>query len=274
MSQQSRNWLFTSFDLDFNPKLTDPLYYIYQVEVCPETNRKHLQGYIEFKHGVRLSRLKRINSTVHWETRRGSRDQARAYCSKEETREENSFPIEWGQWREQGRRSDLHSLAEDIRERQLTHSQVAEEYGALAIRYSRGINDYIAATSTPYTPEGLRGIWIVGVPGSGKTRSVEEQFAGDLYVKSVNKWWDGYQGESNVLLDDLCPRGQFLGHNLKIWSDRYARRGEIKGGSVNLAHDRFIVTSQYTIEEIFQVIYMSSQLINGGMVIKVNPMYS
>ena len=254
MSQQSRNWCFTSFDLDFDPRSTDAIYGIWQVEVCPDTERQHLQGYLEFSSGKRLSRLKKYNKHVHWESRRGTREQARDYCKKDETRLQNTEPTEIGEWREQGRRTDLHQLAEDIKERQLTRQQVAEEYGALSIRYSRGISDYIAAVQEPYTPSGLRGIWIVGEPGSGKTRSVEEQFAGDLYIKSVNKWWDGYQGESNVLLDDLCPRGQFLGHNLKIWADRYARRGEIKGGSINLTHDRFIVTSQYTIEQIFAAV--------------------
>ena len=42
-----------------------------------------------------------------------------------------------------------------------------------------------------------------------------------------------------------------LGHYLKIWADRYPCRGEVKGASVQLRHDAFIVTSNYSIKELW-----------------------
>ncbi len=42
-----------------------------------------------------------------------------------------------------------------------------------------------------------------------------------------------------------------LGHLLKIWSDRYPCTGETKGGTVQLSHDKFIVTSNYSIEALW-----------------------
>jgi len=45
--------------------------------------------------------------------------------------------------------------------------------------------------------------------------------------------------------------GQTLGHYLKIWADRWACTGETKGGTIPLNHHFFIVTSQYTIEEMY-----------------------
>lgn len=33
--------------------------------------------------------------------------------------------------------------------------------------------------------------WIWGEPGTGKTRGVWDKYP-DLYVKNLNKWWDGY----------------------------------------------------------------------------------
>lgn len=45
--------------------------------------------------------------------------------------------------------------------------------------------------------------------------------------------------------------GQALGHYLKIWADRYACTGETKGGTIPLNHDKFIVTSNYSIADIF-----------------------
>ena len=46
--------------------------------------------------------------------------------------------------------------------------------------------------------------------------------------------------------------GNFLGHYLKIWADKCACTGEIKGGVVKLCHTTFIVTSNYSIEAMWK----------------------
>lgn len=100
---------------------------------------------------------------------------------------------------------------------------------------------------TPKTPEDVRGIWYVGAPGTGKSYHAREVAGDDVYLKAQNKWWDGYTGQSNVILDDLDKEFKSW-HNLKIWTDRYPCNGEIKGGQVALSYDKFIVTSNYSIE--------------------------
>lgn len=73
-----------------------------------------------------------------------------------------------------------------------------------------------------------------------------------LYVKSQNKWWDNYQAETSILLDDLDRNGgQTLGHHLKIWADKYPFSAEVKGGQVKPEYEVFMVTSNYSIEEVF-----------------------
>lgn len=52
-----------------------------------------------------------------------------------------------------------------------------------------------------------------------------------------------------MVLDDLDT--PVLGHYLKIWADKWGALGEIKGGTVALVYDTFIVTSNYSIEELF-----------------------
>ena len=108
----------------------------------------------------------------------------------------------------------------------------------------------ILTNLNPYTPEGVRGMWIWGAPGTGKTRHVWDTYGGTLYEKAQNKWFDGYCGEKNILLDDLDT--DILGHYLKRWMDRYPVKGEIKGGTLQLQHDLLIVTSNYQIEELFK----------------------
>ncbi len=70
-----------------------------------------------------------------------------------------------------------------------------------------------------------------------------------IFLKSQSKWWDGYTGQSVVVLDDLDT--DTLAHYLKIWADKYACTGETKGGTIPLLHRRFIVTSNVHPEKLF-----------------------
>jgi hypothetical protein len=99
--------------------------------------------------------------------------------------------------------------------------------------------------------DGPCGIWIHGVAGCGKTRSVMDAYP-DLYPKPRNIWWDGYQNETVVLLDDIDKFNIGLGGLLKHWSDAYPFIGEAKGTSRKIRPTKFFVTSQYTIEDIWQ----------------------
>ena len=88
-----------------------------------------------------------------------------------------------------------------------------------------------------------------GASGVGKSRYARH-LAGELpfYRKMCNKWWDGYRGESIVVMDDIGKEHSVLGHHLKLWADRYGFIGETKNGAITPDYDRFIVTSQYSPE--------------------------
>lgn len=114
----------------------------------------------------------------------------------------------------------------------------------IAIPYWQNLLKISAFYSQPYEVHGCRGVWVYGKSGQGKSHYVREKYP-NIYSKDLNKWWDNYRGEEIVLLDDLSKNGACLGHHLKIWTDKYACKGEIKGGTVNLKHHTFFVTSQY-----------------------------
>lgn len=47
-------------------------------------------------------------------------------------------------------------------------------------------------------------------------------------------------------MDDLDRRNDYeLGHLIKRWTDHYETTAEIKGGTVGLCHTKFIITSNY-----------------------------
>lgn len=87
------------------------------------------------------------------------------------------------------------------------------------------------------------------MPGLGKTTWVHDQID-DLYEKPQSKWWDGYKGQANVLLDDLDTN--VLGHYIKRWTDKFPLTGEVKKGTIPLLFTRFFITSNYTPEELWK----------------------
>ena len=61
--------------------------------------------------------------------------------------------------------------------------------------------------------------------GIGKSYAVRSVYP-NLYVKSSNKWWDGYTNQDVVLVDDLDS--DVLKHYIKIWADPHIVTGKLK----------------------------------------------
>jgi len=249
-----KDWVFTLNNYtdaevdDLNGSLdADSIKYaVYGYEVG-ESGTPHLQGFLSLVKKKRMSAVKSIvNERAHLEPRRGSKKQAIEYCKKDNNYKE--FGDVEHAMHGQGHRTDLDKVTDMIKDG-ATLAEVAEAQPKSWIHYHKGITSLKTVLSEPYTPSGLRGVWFYGVAGAGKSRYVHENFS-DLYLKQQNKWWDNYQGEKFVLLDDLDT--DKLAHHLKIWADRYPCTGEVKGGTVNLTHDLFIVTSNFTPAELFK----------------------
>lgn len=81
-----------------------------------------------------------------------------------------------------------------------------------------------------------------GASNTGKSRRAWEESGLDAYSKDPRtKFWDGYQGQENVVVDEF--RGDIdIAHILR-WTDRYPVRVEIKGSSVPLSAKKIWFTS-------------------------------
>lgn len=129
--------------------------------------------------------------------------------------------------------------------------QLFDEFGPVQFpRAVAGIQLYKLMKQTAAEAEGCRGVWIQGRPGAGKSHLVETKYP-DAYRKPQNKWWDGYEGQEVVILEDLD--GPYLNHYLKVWADKWRASGEVKGGTVPLMHKMLVVTSNYSIWQIVEM---------------------
>lgn len=250
----SRGWCFTLNNYtscEHAELLGAESVYLCIGEEVGESGTPHLQGYIYFRTEKSLRQCRLLSDRAHWEIARGSPEDNLAYCSKDGKFEERGqIPMSkkrkakasgdaeierWDNARKAAKTGDFESIPSDI-----------------YLRYYRTLKE-IAKDNMPKPGDAadLTGVWIYGPAGCGKSRSARELYPG-AYFKMCNKWWDGYQSEEHVIIDDLDKKHDVLGHHLKIWADRYSFLAETKGGAIHIRPKTIVVTSQYSIDEIWE----------------------
>ena len=117
-------------------------------------------------------------------------------------------------------------------------------------KYRKNINLFNLDKNKPNKIIIRKCFWLYGPSGIGKSYLIRNTF-NDLYEKSNNQWWDGYNNEKNVLIDDFDRTCIKLSYYLKIWGDNYRFNGEIKGGIIQPIYNKLIITSNYSIEDLF-----------------------
>lgn len=247
----AKNWCFTLNNYteeDYVRLLAYPdcTYIIIGKEVG-ENGTPHLQGYIRLPAKRRLAFLKALHHGAHWEIARGTPTQNRTYCSKEGAFEERGTvpraPHEAGGAATKVKYQTAWDLAREGNIEEIDSELLIKHYGTL----KRIAFDHLPPV--PALPDTC-GIWICGPSGAGKSTKAREEYP-DYYLKACNKWWDGYEGEENVILEDFDPDHSCLGHHLKLWCDKWDFIAERKGSSLRIRPKRFIITSQYEIHECF-----------------------
>lgn len=221
-------------------------YLVFGREVAPTTLTPHLQGYIVFDLQKTIPAAAKCLLNSHVEVAKGTHLQASEYCKKD------GLFTETGLLPSQGNRTDLGEIAKTILTKR-PMVEIANEAPDLYIRYHKGMLALraVSLSVTEDRPE-LMNYWYYGSTGVGKSRRVREEHP-SLYLKGLNKWWDNYDGETTVLLDDFAPEhGKYLAGYLKQWTDHYAFSAEFKGGSIKIRPPVVIVTSNYSLEECFE----------------------
>ena len=245
--QRTRGWCYTLNNwtvLEKAELLEVPCaYHVCGIETG-ESGTPHLQGFMYFKSVKSLRQVRAMSTRAHWKGMRGTVDQAADYCIKDGNFEERGErPLNQQKKGAKG--------AEKIKE--MWDAAKAGNFEAIPLGLIRQA-EYVHAKYAPRLADRteLNNLWIWGASGCGKSKYVRSEHP-VFYSKGMSKWWDGYNREEVVLLDDFAPEhGKYLGYFLKIWADHYAFNAEVKGGMLNIRPDIVIVTSQYSIEDCFE----------------------
>ncbi len=229
--------------LIFNEEKMD--YLIYQEEVS-ESGTYHFQGYCEFKNRTRQAAAKLLlgGDGVHLESRHGTQAQAIAYCKKDDTRVDG--PYESGQPRTQGKRMDLESFKDEVMAGKRKRDLLDDHVGVIA-RYPK-FYDTLMMMNRPERTTELEVTLLYGETGTGKTRSVYDQFGkDDLFITPLNNgtmWWDGYDRHKIVLMDDFSGAACHMTlTTLLRLLDRYPVQAPVKGAFTWWLPDQIFVTT-------------------------------
>lgn len=252
MEHRSPYWCFTLHQNDKPDIKTDQVQYlVYQQEECPETKRKHWQGYIEFKNRKRFTQVKDIlGDQAHIEPRRGTSQQAADYCKKKETAID-------GTQHEEGTRSIPDQNGLEAVKRMIDEgkdmTQVAEEHFGQWCRYRKSFEAYQEIKRRTIIPQGFHPVEVEvhwGAPGTGKTRLVEDTaaaFGNALFridlAERDKVWWDGYNGEKWLLLDEFEGQMDRVRFNKLCGGYGHLQRWPIKGGFTNIFITKIFITS-------------------------------
>lgn len=229
-------------------------YFVYGREKG-ENGVPHLQFMISFEQQLSLTAVSKMFPKAHLEvkSRKSTFKQASDYCKKEKNFTEwGTLPLDQqvaGGIATKNKFEDTKAKAKSGNIEDID----AEHY----IKYYNTIKKIaLDNKATPADLTWLEGqqpnYWIVGPTRTGKSWKGRELTGPGRYLKNAaNKWWDKYNGEENVLIEDLDKIHSYQGFYLKIWADKYAFPVEIKQSGDLIRPKMIVVTSNYNIEEIF-----------------------
>jgi len=239
---QGKYWLLTDFNVETNYDTAVDAFWTSknicwskgQLEMCPDTQRLHWQFCVCFNKKIRLGGVKTVlGDQVHAELSRS--DAASDYVWKEESSQGRRWEFgktpfkrnckrDWDSIWDDAVRGDLTAIDAQIK---VCHYNSLRK---IAMDHMKG----------EAIEKEVNVFW--GPTGVGKSRRAWEEATLDAYPKiPTTKFWDGYQGQGNVVIDEFT--GQIEITHMLRWLDRYPVLVETKGSGTVLKANKIWITS-------------------------------
>jgi len=249
MAKRQTDWCFTLYGVTIEQTIArmgpQAQFVIAGDETCPKTSRKHVQGFIQMSYPTTLAQLRKLHAG-HYETRRGTSQEARDYCTKEGTYLEYGSLVQKDApaaefWQMVKNGATNSELATAWPERFSLKIRIIE-----AMRQALNIRQVEALEELPTVTA------VFGPPGRGKSEFIRRMIGAAPYYSPVEAkngskedslWWDGYNGEDIIWLQDYKGQGgQRLFLNL---CDKGPLRVQTKGGTIKIRPKRIYFCSMY-----------------------------
>lgn len=257
----AKNFCFTLFDFDLEDTFInyDYEYLIMGRETCPETQKKHLQGFIRFKSTKKFTTLISHFKGVHFEPMATDAFTCIQYCKKENNWKEYGI----NPTNKQGHRTDLITLRDNMLSGRTTSEDIIMEKPMLYHQYGRTIEkmeDIVMRKK--YRTEMTTGIWLYGETGCGKSHAAFSDFTpANYYVLNLGDkgWWEGYKQQHTVIINEF--RGQIAYGELLDLLDKYPKSVPRRGREpLPFTSKRIIITSSLPPEEVYHNLNINDSL--------------
>lgn len=216
MATRRRAYIFTHFGPSDDIRQDGELirFICWGEEVCPSTGKDHLQGYVEFTKAISRSKAQRTVGIPqsYMAARSGTQAEAIAYCEKDGKFQQHGIKAQ------QGKRSDIEQVRGLVREGGSMRTIIELGVNYQCIRYAEKVLTYFEKKRTTKPTVW----WYWGETGTGKSRSARteatERADGleHVYYKPDGAWWDGYDKQAVVIIDDFRPQDFKFNYLLKL----------------------------------------------------------
>lgn len=228
-------------------------YVLYAPEVCPTTGTPHYQGYVYFYNSRTLSAVSKYLKRASLRACKGSVDHNYAYIhgpfddGKGKTKPINPDCVEHGEKPQQGKRTDINEVCALVQSGANMREIIPQATSYQSIRMAEISLKYFEKPRETRTEM----YWFYGPTGTGKTYSAAELCEDPYICMETSKWWEGYDGQEDVIIDDY--RRDFCKfHELLRLFDYLPYRVECKGGSRQFRAKRVFITTPYDIDRTWE----------------------
>ncbi len=223
------------------------MYTVWQTERCPTTDRLHIQGYIYFKSAKTHKRMRHLLPGADIRTATKSPSINREYCTKLDTQVKELPHGETGILPSQGRREDLISMMEHIRDG-WSDVQMFEHYPSSWAQHYRVMMKYRIDLIQPRTFQ-TKTFVLWGETGMGKSKFAfwyaKKRGSWATLLVPTNRdgmvWGDGTIGADVIIIED--HDGQINYNVLKRMLDRHPMNAPVKSSNMQWAPHYVIITS-------------------------------